>query len=240
MSMNFSEFRRWLGAEPRSGDPEFLRARESAPEFKQAAAEAERFEKKLERALALPVQARLVDEIKSVAAAPVEPPERKNWWPLALAASVLIAVGAAGMAWKANRSWDSVEHYVLDHYRHDGPRLVERSASVTDGEVQSVLARLDVQAAPALSAIVGVIKYCPTPDGRGVHMVLNTDSGPVTVIYMPDTEVRDRETFRFDHMEAILVDLDRGSAAIIGPENRALSSLYATVHDSILPSPGSS
>ena len=33
MSMNFSEFIRQLGAEPRSQDPEFLRARQSSPEF---------------------------------------------------------------------------------------------------------------------------------------------------------------------------------------------------------------
>ena len=46
MSMNFSEFKKLLGADPRNSDPETLRARESGPEFEEAAAEAEAFEKK--------------------------------------------------------------------------------------------------------------------------------------------------------------------------------------------------
>ena len=235
MSMNFSEFTRWLGAEPRSRDPEFLRARQTAPEFEEAAADAERFEAKLERALSIPAPVDLVGEIMAIPSATGQTSAQKRWWPKALAASLVVAVGAAGLTWKANRSWDSVEEYVLDHYRHDGAKMLARSDSVSAVDVQSVLSQLDVQASPGLSEIVSVIKYCPTPDGKGVHMVLNTDSGPVTVIYMPETEVADRETFGFDHMEAILVDLEHGSAAIIGSENQGVSSLYATIHNSILP-----
>ena len=65
MSMNFSEFKQRLGAEPRSADPELRRARESAPEFEAAASEAEQFERKLERALAVPAPAGLIDDLKT-------------------------------------------------------------------------------------------------------------------------------------------------------------------------------
>ena len=85
-----------------------------------------------------------------------------------------------------------------------------------------------------------MIKYCPTPDGKGVHMILNTETGPVTVFYMPDTQVTDKELLAFDNMEAILVDLQSGSAAIIGPDQQLISSLYNLVQDSILPTPGNS
>jgi hypothetical protein len=47
MSMNFSEFKKLIGADPWSQDPEVLRARNSAPEFEQAAGDAEAFERKL-------------------------------------------------------------------------------------------------------------------------------------------------------------------------------------------------
>ena len=50
MSMDFSEFLRRLGADPGNRDPEFLHARKSDPEFEQAAAAAEAFEARLERA----------------------------------------------------------------------------------------------------------------------------------------------------------------------------------------------
>jgi hypothetical protein len=63
--MDFSEFKRLLGADPRSRDPELLRARASSPEFEQAAADAERFEDLLARAVKLPVPEQLIDEIRS-------------------------------------------------------------------------------------------------------------------------------------------------------------------------------
>ena len=72
-----------------------------------------------------------------------------------LAASLLLAVGAAGITWNMNRGWDSVEAYVADHYRHDGYSLLEQAHSATASEVQSMLAALDVEAAPALADIVG-------------------------------------------------------------------------------------
>ena len=42
----------------------------------------------------------------------------------ALAAGILVAVGAAGLSWKMNPSWDSVEDYLVDHYRHDGATII--------------------------------------------------------------------------------------------------------------------
>jgi hypothetical protein len=92
-----------------------------------------------------------------------------------------------------------------------------------------------MQTASELEEVVSVIKYCPTPDGKGVHMVLNTNDGPVTVIYMPTTEVNDREVLQFDDLQAMLVSLEKGSAAIIGTGAQSISALYSVIQDSILP-----
>jgi len=235
--MNFSEFKRLLGAVPRSTEPDFVRARHSSPEFEQAAAEAERFETRLERAVRIPVPEGLLEELLTAGRQAAGPVTRRRWLPMALAASVLIAAGAAGWTWKINRSWDSVEEYVVDHYRHDGDI---KPVTTSVGEVQALFSGLNTEAAPALASIVGVIKYCPTPDGKGVHMILNTESGPVTVIYMPDTHVVDREMFAFDDVEALLVELRNGSAAIIGPDRQTVSGLYAFMQESIRPLPESS
>jgi hypothetical protein len=232
MSMNFSEFKRQLGIEPRGSDPAFLRARQSGPEFEEAACAAERFEDSLERAVQIPAPDNFLGEILAINQNPPATEKSRHWLPIAMAASVLVAVGVTGLVWNMNHSWDSVEDYVADHYRHDGISLLN---SGNIGDVQELFAGLDVQAAPALASIVGVIKYCPTPDGKGVHMILNTESGPITVIYMPDTPVIDGEQFAFDGVEAILVDLKRGSAAIIGPNTQAISNMYAFIQDSIVP-----
>jgi hypothetical protein len=57
MSMNLSEFIRQLATDPDSQEPEFLRARNSAPEFVAAASESARFETRLRRAMSVPVPA---------------------------------------------------------------------------------------------------------------------------------------------------------------------------------------
>ena len=139
-----------------------------------------------------------------------------------------------------NRGWDSVEEYVMDHYRHDGSRVMAMAGADKADDVQSILSELNVQAIPALAGIIGVIKYCPTPDGKGAHMILNTETGPVTVIYMPETQVTDRETLAFDDVRALLVALPRGSAAIIGADQKLVSSLHGFIQQSIVPLAGKS
>jgi hypothetical protein len=244
--MDFSDFKRLLGADPRNRDPEFLRARSASPEFEEAAAEADRLEALLERAMALPVPETVLDDLRAIPDTQPDPrtddlsaaPARRRFFPLAMAASLLIAAGAVGLIWNLNPHWDSVEDYVSDHYRHDGPSLLAAAEGQVAGGVQDLLAEFDVEALPALAGIVGVIKYCPTPDGRGVHMVLNSERGLVTVIYMPDTPVTDRERITFDDREAVLVALKSGSAAIIGSPEQQVSEFYALVQQSIVPVPG--
>ena len=238
MSMNFSEFIRQLGAEPLNQDPEFLRARSSSPEFHQAAEEADAFEKKLTRAMDLQLPDDIMKNILQISRHPVGSAAASTtpWWrSMALAAGILIAIVATGISWNMNRGWDSVDEYVTDHYRHDGSGLLARAGEKTTQDIQGIFASFKVEAAPELAEIISVIKFCPTPDGKGVHMVLNTSEGPVTVIYMPATEVNDRETLDFDGMQVLLVSLEKGSAAIIGTGSQGLLALYSVIQNSIIP-----
>ena len=231
MSMNFSEFKKLMGADPGNRDPETLRARHSGPEFEAAAAEAEAFEKKLQGALQVQPPADLLSRIQGISREPVR---KRNWIPLALAASLLVFAGAAGLVWKQTRSWDSVESYVAEHYAHDGNRVLSLAGEkMPDEDIVKVLARLDASADKRLAGIIAFIKFCPTPGGRGAHMVVMTEQGPVTVIYMPDVPVIDGEAVSFDQMRARLVNLEYGSAAVIGSPSQDVENLVALVRESL-------
>jgi hypothetical protein len=235
--MDFSEFRRKLGAEPRSDDPELLAARESSGAHRELAAESDRFEAKLEGACALPVPDDLVDGLCAI---PGAAPRRRIAWPVALAASLLIAVGAVGIGWQVSREPLTVEDYVMSHYRHDGERMVAQSMEAGYGDVHELLAEFGLDAEPALADAIRLVKRCPTPGGDGVHMVVHTANGPLTIIYMPDTAVTDHATLAFDDQVAVLVQLERGSAAIIGAGRAPVELFYAVVHDGIVPLAGRS
>lgn len=239
--MDFSEFTRRLGAEPRSSDPELVAARDASPRHREAAREADAFEAKLERAAHIPVPDDLMECIGSVTRqAPGRIPARRARWPWALAASLLVAVVAGGVGWRMNHSWESVEAYVMDHYRHDGQNVLARALDAPYGDVHEVLAEFGLDATPQLAGIVSLIKFCPTPEGRGVHMILDTETGPITVIYMPDTAVTDREMLTFDDRQAMLVSVEGGSAAIIAAPAQRVGDYYAMIQDAFVRRPEAS
>lgn len=230
--MNFSEFKRLIGADPRNREARIVQARESAPEFEHAAREAELFEDKLETAINIRPPDDLLEQIKAINQQPVR---RSNWIPLAMAASLVIAIGAAGLAWKQTRHWDSVGDYVADHYSHDGASLVAKAAGPAEkADIERILARFNTSATDELASRIQLIKFCPTPDGRGAHMVINTEQGLMTVILMPHTDVNNGEVIEFENMHALLVDLGPGSAAIIGEQDQAVETLQAMVRQSLI------
>lgn len=235
MSISFSEFERLLGADPANQDPAFLEARQSSTEFVEAARAADRLEQQLRAALALPVPADLVIDLHKLAAS--KPSRLPHWRVWAMAASVLLVVTIAGLNWRAvapGAEWESVESYVVDHYGADGAMLLERATREQAGDANEILAPFSVSLTPEMVRQVGLVKYCPTPDGRGVHLVLNTEQGAVTIMFMPKTHVIDGQVMAFDDMQALLVSLIHGSAAIVGTRAQQLSGLHSAVKESFV------
>lgn len=229
MSMNISEFKSLLGADPWSRNADTRQARKSSAECEAVAREAEAFENKLQGALRIDAPVEMLDDIKGIAK------RRRNWVPLALAASLLVAVGAVVLNWKLTRQWDTVQDYLADHYAYDGASLVAEAAGEANAvEIRRVLASLSAVAKPPLAGKIRVIKLCPTPDGRGAHMVVDSGHGLVTVILMPNTRVEDGESIDFDNTHALLVNLDQGSAAIIGAAGQALEDVHEQLHQSLV------
>jgi hypothetical protein len=206
-------------------------------ESERAAREAEKFERKLNQALRIAPPAGLMEEILAVTDR--EPAahlaSRSRWAPFALAASLLMAVGAAGVVWNLNRGTESVEDYLIAHYAMDGAQLEARAIGQAATNVEEILAEVNYEALPEFVGLIGFIKYCPTPDGKGVHMVLNTERGPVTVILMPATAVEDHESRLENGMQARIVSLSRGSIAVMSSDAGAVDQLTALVRESILP-----
>jgi len=233
--MNFSEFIKLLGAEPRNSDPETLRARQSGPEFEQAALDALVFEEKLESALdVIEPGDTFLKKITSLHSTPVPSlPAYKTRW-FAIAASVLVMVGVAGVSWRQANLPNTIEEYLPYHYGLDGLALIEKASADFDADIIStIMAGLNMSTRQELNEKIRFIKLCPTLQGLGIHMVVQTDEGLISLIYMPGTMVEDRRTIKFGEMQAYMVALETGTAAIIGRHDQSVSSLDLLVRNSL-------
>jgi hypothetical protein len=220
--MNFSEFKRWLNSDPASQDPEYRAARRSGPEFVQAAAAADAFEQQLQRATRLPVDSQLTESLKELAATATTADVSLLYrFRYAIAATVVLAFSGLVLMQQLTPAWDSVEDYVAYHYSHDGNQVLGMADSPNAGELNDILATFDLQMDAPMSEQVRFVKYCPTPEGKGIHLVMNTQQGLVTVIIMPGQKVNNGERFAFNDVEAALVNLpgqDISAAIIASPE----------------------
>jgi hypothetical protein len=95
------------------------------------------------------------------------------------------------------------------------------------------MASWDMETSDELNLMIAYIDRCPTLEGHGAHMVVQTEKGMVSLIVMPNTTVKDRELVEFDGMQAYLVSLGDYSAAIIGTPEQAVSSMDQLVRSSI-------
>jgi hypothetical protein len=231
MSMNFSEFKKMLGSDPNNQDPEFLSARDSSPEFQQAAAASDDFEAQVKRAVGVSAPHGLLDKLKEISKQEA-PSMGSSWKSYALAASVLMAVAVAGLTMRGPGADSTMGEYIAYHYSLDGQQLLSRGEDVLADNVSEILGQLQVSLSQEARDMVGFIKFCPTPAGKGAHLVINTNDGPITVIFMPDTPVTDGELMKFEGMQAQLVRLGEHSAVIIGKETQQIASYHGLVQSS--------
>ncbi len=243
--MNLLEFKRRLMTDPHTRDPEFVAARAKGGEFARAAAEADAdaFERQLKKALDVPMPKNLAENI--ILRQSMEPAPRLRSAPryLALAAAMVLAVAISTMIYfQPGAPHESLHEHLAWHWEMDGPAtlaLSERSPS-DENHVRRVFGELGVHLDHELLANVRLTKFCPTPDGAGVHAVLTTEDGPVTLFYLPRTSVptSPHQVTMADGMEGWMVNLPRGSMALIAEAGRDTSALVDDIRNQLSFSPG--
>jgi hypothetical protein len=119
----------------------------------------------------------------------------------------------------------------------DGTEFLELADGqpVDEAEAAELFASYGVEISPALAGRIDVLSACKTPGGRGAHMVIITDQGPVTLIFMPELETLDGHIMAFDHLVAATLQLEQGSAVIVGSNEEIITPVYALARAGIRP-----
>jgi hypothetical protein len=243
--MNFLEFKRRLMTDPGDRDPEFRAARKKDDAFARAAKKSDEFEEKLKQALDVPIPDKLADDI--IFHQSMQPVRQRRSMKryLAVAAALVFSVVVTSIMWldsESPQAPESFHQHLAWHWEMDGAAALQASEHAPSDEehVRHIFSQMGVHLDHELMAQVKLSKFCPTPEGTGVHAVLDAGDGPVTLFYMPQTQVPDapQSILLPDGMEAWAFNLERGSMALVAEQGRDTPALATEIKRQLYFPPG--
>ena len=232
--MDHEHYRAAVLADPHSTDAELRAHREACAECREYTERLLRFESRLERALRV--------DIPPTAAA-VLPFERKprnavraprRW--MAIAASVLLGVAVAGGIW-LTLPQQSLAADVVAHMAGE-PEAWQRTEAVADSELDQVLKDSKLRLKPD-AGVVSYASSCAFRGHRVPHLVVQTPSGPVTVMVLVHESVRKAMPFDDEGYRGTIVPVPgHGSIAVLMRDSKVgsgeIERIAARVDDSIV------
>jgi hypothetical protein len=214
--MNCLDFRRAAGADPQHLSDEALRHRDACPQCAGFLKSVERLDATIFKALQVPVESRPAlpeaTQTRIAEAVKASVGNRRRWY--ALAASIAGGVAVGALLW-ASGSNDALARDAIEHTRHEASVMVTSHIPVAAAEMRAVLDRDRVR----LRSDPGLVSYVMSCQFRGhtvPHLVVQTSSGPVTVLVLRDEKVKRTVRFHEQGYAGTLVRSGPGGLALVG------------------------
>ena len=252
--MRCADYRRSMMVDPRDADPQLREHHESCHECQLYTARLLRFASRLDRALRVTLPA-LTDTLAqtdadfpgnsaaSVVHLPAKsPPQvrapavyRRRW--LAMAASVLLALVVAGALWLSVPG-PSLAADVVTHMAGEPDAWRRSDVPVPSPELQDVLRDSHLR----LTAGAGMVSYASSCAFRGhrvPHLVIQTASGPVTVMVLVHEQAAKQLRFDEGGYRGVIVPVPgHGALAVLtrdsATDSKAIERIAARVLESIV------
>jgi hypothetical protein len=241
--MDHARYRELMVTDPRSSDPELLMHRDSCPECSLYTQRLLEFESRLVRALevdfpdgaaVLPFAGKADSQRANVQSQWASP---SRWF--GVAAGILLGMVVAGGVWLALPG-TSLAAAVVAHMAGE-PDAWRSEAPVPDPKLDAVLRDSNVR----LASAAGTITYASSCLFRGhdvPHLVVQTESGPVTVMVLVHESVSKPVQFDEQGYRGTIVPMPgHGSIAVLmrapGVDRKEIERVAARVRDSIVWTP---
>jgi hypothetical protein len=209
--MECLEFRRAAGADPKHLAAGAAAHRDSCPRCAEFLRQMLVLDEKILAALSVPVP-----ELGSAGREPrvVQFPkiERRRW--MALAASIVGGVMIGTLLW-VSEPRTSLAQDVVAHIVHEPGAMVATSVAADPAKVAAVLEREGIRLRPD-AGMVSYAQSCPFRGRTVPHLVVQTDSGPVTVMVLTHEKVDAPVKFSEGGYSGTIVPAGPGSIAVIG------------------------
>jgi Protein of unknown function (DUF3379) len=251
--MRCADYRRSMMVDPRDPDPQLREHRETCHDCQVYTERLLRFESRLDRALRVAVPAHTDAPAETDAdfpgnSASVVPPAlklprqvrpsrvyRKGWW--AMAASVLLAVVVAGALWLSVPG-PSLAAEVVTHMAGEPDAWRRTDVPVPSSELQDVLRDSHLRLATG-AGMVSYASSCAFRGHRVPHLVIQTASGPVTVMVLVHEQTAKSQRFDEGGYRGVIVPVTgHGSLAVLSrdsaTDSKTIEQIATRVLDSIV------
>jgi hypothetical protein len=230
--MDHAQYEMRVSADPHSDDSELREHRETCAECSLYTERLLRFESRLERAVKVDIAPRA--EILPFTPRAVRQSAR-SWRSMAIAASVLLGVLIAAGIWIALPG-ASLAAAVVAHMAGEPEAWRRTQVAVPDAALNEVLRESNLR----LSAQAGIVSYAASCAFRGhrvPHLVVQTSSGPVTVMVLVHEAASRPSQFDEQGYRGTIVPMPgHGSIAVLmrDPGGADLPRIAAQVRDAIV------
>jgi hypothetical protein len=202
--MNCEEFRRAVGAEPTTMQLEVLEHAASCVECTRYRGEMRAMDGLIHKALAI--------DLSKPAARAQARPSMATW---RIAASALVTLAVLAVGWIAyprqSLAEDVVRHVVIESLM-----IKDSNPAPSAEEIQAVLQRAGVRLAPN-DLNVSFAKTCGFRGQLVPHLIVRTQSGPVTVMLITNAErIEKARRFKEQGFNGTFVPAPRGVLAVLG------------------------
>ena len=209
--MEHAEFRRLLGADPKRTSPEIEAHRASCGDCARYANDMTRLDHMLAGALEVPGP-------RSRAATPPVARSALRWY--ALAASLLLVLVSAGAGIWFARQRDALYADFVQHADGERKVMVVTDKRVAPDKILSKMANTHARLVRDLP--LSTVRVCKI---RGVtipHLILQTPSGAVHVMVLPDSHVLTSHTFEKAGYQGVIVPDKDQLIAVVGESRDAV------------------
>jgi len=150
---------------------------------------------------------------------------------LALAASLVMAIGLVNVYQSSFLSpQQGIEHLLVQHIEHD-VQAFKTSHQIDPEHLVEVEKEFGVRV--NLPKMMNYAEKCPIGDSYGLHMVYESDNKLITVIYMPEIKMSKVVEFNYSGLKGWVKPLERGSIAIVGGSTIDLPKEEERIKDAI-------
>ena len=134
----------------------------------------------------------------------------------AIASFILIVVlMPQPLSWNDHRQKAEIEQAVVTHVQRHPEELIHASQKVSEKQLRAELSAYGASLAQPMDFVTHV-SDCRIGGIKGLHLVIQSFSGPVTVIMLPKVTVSEMEAFKQSGFQGALVPVKGATLAIVG------------------------